>query len=165
MSEPKKQVILAATDGSEGSTVALKKAAVAASTNRAELLVLTVAPRGLQPTAITNQLREYAQAEHLGRGESEAVSLIAEGILADARQIIGPSKKDGKALYLSRAGDPAEEILACAKEHAADVIYLGSRGRGSLGALLLGSVSQQVSDSADCQVIIVPTPPINVDLH
>jgi nucleotide-binding universal stress UspA family protein len=158
------KTILAATDGSEGGTAALKDAVVTASANHAKLLVLTVAPRELQSAAIAEELREYARAEHLDRGESEVAGIIAEDILADARQIVGPSS-EAKVLYLSRAGDPAEEILTCAEEQAADVIYLGSRGRGPVGALLLGSVSRRVATSAGCRVIVVPTPLLKSDLH
>ena len=43
-----------------------------------------------------------------------------------------------------RTGDPAEGILAVAKEIAADQIVLGGRKRSPLGTLLFGSVTQAV---------------------
>ncbi len=48
----------------------------------------------------------------------------------------------------------AQAILAAAK--GADLVVLGSRGRGGFKGLLLGSVNQQVTQHAECPVVIVP---------
>jgi nucleotide-binding universal stress UspA family protein len=55
-----------------------------------------------------------------------------------------------------RAGEPAETLIAVAKERAADAMVLGKRGRGRLAGLVLGSVSQKVVTNAPCPVIVVP---------
>lgn len=52
------------------------------------------------------------------------------------------------------SGAPASVLLAEAK--GADLLVVGSRGRGGFAGLLLGSVSQQVSHHAPCPVVIVP---------
>jgi nucleotide-binding universal stress UspA family protein len=49
--------------------------------------------------------------------------------------------------------DPRDALLALA-EHAAAIV-LGSRGRGPMASLLLGSVSLAVSQHASCPVIVV----------
>jgi nucleotide-binding universal stress UspA family protein len=148
-------VVLVATDGSESSIAALKQAAGIASSHGAQLLVLTVISTNRESGSISDALNEYARAEHFD-GETEARSVIAENILAEAKAIVA-DRHDLKAIYISRAGDPAEEILACAREHLADVVLLGCRGRGPLGAFWFGSVSRRVADAADCSVTIVPT--------
>ncbi len=150
------KVVLAAVDGSEGSTAALKKAAAAARTDGAELVVVAVAPRRLISGPVLDELREYARVEHLAGGAREAESLAAEDILAEAKQTVEDTCRDVDPVYLSRAGNPADEILACAEEHAAAALYLGSRGLGTLGSLFLGSVSKEVAHAAPCPVVIVP---------
>ena len=52
-------------------------------------------------------------------------------------------------------GDPQSEILKCAEEAKSDMIVLGSRGRGDLAGLLMGSVSHKVSHRAGCTCITV----------
>ena len=53
-------------------------------------------------------------------------------------------------------GSAASALLKTAK--GADLIVVGSRGRGGFAGLLLGSVSQQVVQHAPCPVVVVPPP-------
>lgn len=55
-----------------------------------------------------------------------------------------------------RGGLPAREILAAASELHADLIVLGSHGRGGVEHLLLGSVAEKVMRKAQCPVMVVP---------
>jgi nucleotide-binding universal stress UspA family protein len=61
-----------------------------------------------------------------------------------------------EATFLVWEGDPAEAIIAAAEAEDADFIVLGSRGRNSLGRILLGSTSSQVAEAARCPVQVVP---------
>lgn len=49
---------------------------------------------------------------------------------------------------------PAEGILDAAEEHRADLIVMGSRGRGTFANLLLGSTSERVLRFAKVPVLI-----------
>lgn len=52
-------------------------------------------------------------------------------------------------------GYAAREIVSDAQEHDVDVIVMGSRGRGDLAGLLLGSTAHKVIHLADRPVLIV----------
>ncbi len=53
-----------------------------------------------------------------------------------------------------REGHPAEEILAAAEEHGAELIVMGSRGE-RFHSIFLGSVSREVANNAACAVLLV----------
>ena len=52
-------------------------------------------------------------------------------------------------------GYAAREIVEDAKEHDADVIVMGSRGRGDLAGLVLGSTAHKVIHLSDRPVLVV----------
>ncbi len=52
-------------------------------------------------------------------------------------------------------GDPAFAILEQAKSSQADLILMGTHGRGGLARFFIGSVSHSVLHQADCPVLIV----------
>jgi len=54
-----------------------------------------------------------------------------------------------------RTGPIAPEIVACAKAGKFDLIVLGSKGRGAIADLLLGSVAQRVLATAAGPVLLV----------
>jgi nucleotide-binding universal stress UspA family protein len=53
-------------------------------------------------------------------------------------------------------GGPAEVLLR--RAHGADLLVVGSRGHGGLGAVLLGSTSMQCTHHATCPVTVVHSP-------
>ncbi|MBI2079091.1 MAG: universal stress protein [Euryarchaeota archaeon] len=55
-------------------------------------------------------------------------------------------------------GEPADQIVGAARRARADLVGLGSRGRGSAGRLLLGSVADAVKDHAASAVLIAKRP-------
>ncbi len=54
----------------------------------------------------------------------------------------------------ARIGDPAAELADLSRD--LDLLVCGSRGRGPLRAVLLGSVTERLLRSAACPVVIVP---------
>lgn len=67
-------------------------------------------------------------------------------------------KKKNPGLTISTAainGSPKHVILDEAEKMGADLIVVGSHGRGAMGRFLLGSVSQAVALHAGCSVLIV----------
>jgi nucleotide-binding universal stress UspA family protein len=62
-------------------------------------------------------------------------------------------------MRMARAGvgEAAHVVAEAAREEGADVIVVGTRGRGPLAGLLLGSVTQRLLHLAPCPVLAVPT--------
>ncbi|MFD8410969.1 universal stress protein [Streptomyces sp. NPDC059650] len=73
-------------------------------------------------------------------------------LVEEVRTVLG---EDGASLVHERLvhGHPAEVLVAEAE--GAEVLVVGSRGRGGFRRALLGSVSQQVALHAPCPVTIV----------
>jgi nucleotide-binding universal stress UspA family protein len=65
-----------------------------------------------------------------------------------------------KPMIAIRDDELAAVILAAAREVEADVIVLGTRGRGRVKSMTLGSVSNDVLHHADRPVLIIPSPAI-----
>ena len=59
---------------------------------------------------------------------------------------------------LLREGSPDKEIVRAGQEQSADLLVIGTRGRGVLGRVLLGSVAQAVVRHATCPVLTVSQP-------
>lgn len=54
-----------------------------------------------------------------------------------------------------RRGIPSDEILACVRETAADLIAMTTHGRSGLGRLLFGSVAEEVLRHSDIPVFLM----------
>jgi nucleotide-binding universal stress UspA family protein len=57
---------------------------------------------------------------------------------------------------VTRSGRAAPEIVAHAKEIAADLIVMGTHGRGGFQHALLGSVAERVVHHSSCPVLVIP---------
>ncbi len=60
-----------------------------------------------------------------------------------------------KVRTLLRSGVPHTEIVAAAKDEHADLVVVGTHGRGALQRLLIGSVADRVVRTAPCPVLVV----------
>ena len=134
--------LLLATDLSEASSSATEEAFELASRLGASLLVVSVIDPGslLLPggrfNARMDQVRE--------RRETAAQALVERG-----RDVGVPVS------FLVWDGDPGDMIVAAAAAERADMVVVGSHGRGAVGRLFLGSVSEHVVRHAPCPVLVV----------
>ena len=170
--------ILVATDGSQHGRKAVETAADLASRYDAVLRIVHVMMHGEPPSAF----RRMAMEEHLvheptphaqlgakeipgglaafiddadeKRIDHEVIEVMAGRVLNDA---IALAKEKGAIKIESEVldGDPANRILKAADAAGVDLIVIGSRGFGPLKGLLLGSVSQKVTQMAGCPVMTV----------
>ncbi len=88
------------------------------------------------------------------------LSIVEDALERDSKVILERTRQefagvDAPVTSLYRHGDPAQEIIAAARETKADLIIMGSRGRGQFAGLILGSVSERVLHGSETPVLIV----------
>ncbi|MCU0791060.1 MAG: universal stress protein [Nitratireductor sp.] len=91
----------------------------------------------------------YFPAEHL-----------AEMAEQHSREVLDPAVARLKAAGIdhsveSTTGDVAHAVVECAQRNACDTIVMGTRGMGTIGSLVLGSVAVKVVHLADMPVMLV----------
>ena len=135
--------ILVPTDGSGQAFKALGEAIHLAATTDAELTLLMVVDYDSEVAAFEQvSLSGYVPAE---------LEVAAWRFLAELMHVI-PTEVSAHPRVES--GDPADVIVSVAEEEESDLVVMGSRGLGTLGGLLTGSVSAAVLKSAPCPVLL-----------
>lgn len=66
--------------------------------------------------------------------------------------------RDVRARGMVRPGVPAQGLCEVADEEHADLLVLGTQGRGCLSNVVLGGVAERVLRAAPCPVLIVRKP-------
>lgn len=132
--------ILLATDASEDAALAARAALDIARGAGSELHVVHI-----WRTLPSSRFEAYIRRE-LSR---EAARLLDEQV--EKIESAGGTVS-GKHL---REGPKADEILSVASELGVDLIVIGTRGQGTVGRLLLGSVAEGVVYHARCPVLAV----------
>ncbi|MEW6220058.1 MAG: universal stress protein [Thermodesulfobacteriota bacterium] len=89
-----------------------------------------------------------------GTEYKEALDRKAETVLSHYHKVLTERPPYPAVRKVLRSGHPADEILAVAKEEAADLIIIGSRGK-RVSQLFMGSVSREVANQAEVPVLIV----------
>ena len=134
--------ILVAVDHSEISDRALDAARDLALLSEGEVWVLHMREREV---AVTTGVSLSAESMDEARA---AVAAAVDKLTAAGVKAYGDV---GTTLF----GYAARNIVDDAKEHDVDVIVMGSRGRGDLAGLILGSTAHKVIHLADRPVLIV----------
>ena len=136
--------VVVGIDGSESSKSALRWAADETVAHDAELTVASVwTPLPIAATPYDSG----------GWGAGIDPQELAAAILQDTVEEV-LSEHSGLALRREVSGGNAARVLIDLSD-GADVLVVGSRGRGGFVGMLLGSVSQHVAAHADCTVVVV----------
>jgi len=148
--------IICGVDGSPDSRLALEIAARLARRLGTRLIVAHVVAQPRDPAV---PVLDYApMARPAGSAppmtirrtdaEVEAAEAMLERITIEARV--------ADAERRTLVGIPAEQLAELADDEGAELIVVGSRGRGTFKAALLGSVSHSSIGLARCPVLVVP---------
>ena len=135
--------ILLATDLKADSSAAAARAIELALELGAELLVVSV----IDPASLRLPGGRYFRRVDQERARVESV---VQALVLQARA------EGARATFLVWEGDPVEMILLAAAAEQCDLIVVGSHGRGRLGRLVLGSISNRLSARDPDRVIVVP---------
>jgi nucleotide-binding universal stress UspA family protein len=138
--------ILMATDFSEASGPAWRRAVAMARENEADLFVghAYELPNMIQAGAVApgvyDEWNENLRADVVNRLQS----------------LVDDAKKSGVvARPLVLIGNPDEAIAKAAEENKADLVIMGTHGRKGVSRLFLGSVAARVISTAPCAVLTV----------
>lgn len=134
--------IIVGTDGSSDGGGAVRWAAREARLSGAVLRILTAFDWNWSSGRFTGGVTERQLAEN-----------AAEILLADARLIAERVSPGLPVICEPVIGDAATGLIAAGRR--AGLLVVGSRGRGGISSLLLGSVGQHVAVHAPCSVAVV----------
>ncbi len=135
--------IVVGIDGSDRSTAALRWAVEEARLRDGEVVALCAweFPHALNPVTMFTIDAEPFRAD-AESALDRAVTAAEPGAVAVTRAVV--------------EGSAAVRLVEASAD--ADLVVVGSRGRGGFGGLLLGSVSQHVISHARCPVLVHHAP-------
>jgi len=146
--------IIVAIDGSAHAERALAEAVDLAKLANAKLTVMTVVPDP-SPWLLGAGWGGYAppvSLDELNREAEEQYNRMLDAALTSV-----PDEVSAEKLLVH--GSTAAAILRQAAEGGHDLIVMGSRGRGEVTSLLLGSVSHDVLQASPVPVLVIHLAP------
>ena len=168
---PKIKKILYATDLSQNSAYAFRYAIDSAKQHNADIYILHVLdvrffPAGPLPDEGMGMLVEGPLLlERISEQQAKQIRLAKESIENRLREFCRRELECNEEL-LKRVvsieiveGDPAAQILSKADEMEADIVVMGTHGKGILAHTFLGSVAQKVLQRIKIPVFVIPIPP------
>lgn len=143
------QRILMATDFSEASLPAWKRALAMAKENRAALFVV----HAYEPPNVT-------QAEAVAPGVYEEWDQnVRASVIKKVDLLVNEAQKAGvDTTRIIEAGNSYQSIVKAAEDYEADLIIMGTHGRKGVSRIFLGSVASRVIATAPCAVLTVRLP-------
>lgn len=138
-------------DGSDESEYALRWAADEADLDSRPLTIVSVVQSltGYELSALANIAGAWNPPTEI----REAIRKHAQDELDSAKAKLHQSMPDLRVETVLREGDARQVLLDLSRDAAS--LFVGSRGRGAVKSLLLGSVSVAVARAAECPVFVI----------
>lgn len=135
------QKILVPVDGSLYSEKALTRASELAQVFDSKIILIYVVEKSIPINLLDH--KEYLEIlRKFGNKTLEKANIVL-------------SKNGLSAKLLLKEGNIFNEIEKVVKKEKCDLVIVGNKGLGSVARLLLGSVSNKISQSSSCSVLIV----------
>ena len=161
--------ILYPTDGSAGAGAALTHCRTLAQTYGATVHVLYVAERPV-PHGLSSDVEAKSRGGTVGSPKGSKAGMVGSREKPD--EIRASIKEYGTDLLADvvdrfddvetetalQTGNPYEVILDYTKDHAVDLVVMGTHGRTGLDRYLIGSVTEKVVRMSDVPVLTVRQP-------
>jgi nucleotide-binding universal stress UspA family protein len=137
--------VVVAADGSDGAKFAMAKLGELGHYGKGIAVCvepISVIPPGLNPAEFGYAYRyDSERSEEVAQHGAEKLANICDSVF-----------------HLVELGRPAHVLVEQAKKNGCDLIVLGATQHGFFERFLLGSVSTEVANEADCSVLIVRVP-------
>ncbi|GAB3039228.1 universal stress protein [Oleiagrimonas citrea] len=141
--------ILISTDGSEHSKRAIAQGVTLARSLGASVVGLNAAPSLSIDANKMDDISHSMEVEY-----RRAVEEQSRAMLSEIEKAAGEAGVSCQTHFLY--GDPVHRsIIKAADDNHCDLVVMGSHGRGSVGTLLLGSVTQKVLAHDERPVLVV----------
>ena len=137
-------IIVVGVDESDHSANGLRRAIELAEALNAELHVIHAVHIPGTLLAVLNQVP--ADIAQLEQAQRDAVWEMVDPLLDETSATVKRTDLNGY---------PADALVEYAEGVGAEMIVIGSRGRGELAALFLGSTSHRILHLAHCDVLVV----------
>lgn len=138
--------ILLPIDGSKSSVNAAKYAAKLAKNSRSPAVITLVS---IHDDASLNHVKQFVSKSVV----DDYLREVSEKELKAAQKVLDAARV--KHNMVIKRGHIAQEIVALANKDKVDLIVMGTKGRGGILDVLIGSVAQRVSGSAKQPVLLV----------
>jgi len=140
------KVVLAATDFSDVSLKAVKEGLKIAQQSDAEFHLLHIIDSKDVPEDLISHIPAgSSMRQEINEEATRRLNEFVASLAVDRTQIQS---------HLSW-GTPWQEIRRISKHQAADLIVIGTVGRGGIKGLLLGNTAERVLDTCDCSILTV----------
>jgi nucleotide-binding universal stress UspA family protein len=136
---PARARVVVGIDGSAGARAAVRWASREADARAAALVVV--------------HAWDYPYATELGSPEGRDLTRVDAALILEEAVRTAREERNGPVESRLVEGRAASELVG--DGHDADLVVVGSRGRGAIRSLLFGSVSNEVSARASCPTVIV----------